>query len=204
MGGYCEFMKTSLRLLPVILAAPFLSQCASVRPQGSSDQEKRDFIDKEATTILTKLEKQAPKSTKQITDAQGVAVFRYSSAKLPLILGGIGGGSGYGVAVDNSDKARTYMKVQKVNWGLGMGARDNSVVFVFSDREVFEKFRKGKWDGGASAEATVKANDMGADVGGAASVKKGFAAYTLTESGLSYGVTYQTRRFAPIGSLNKN
>ena len=197
-------MKANLRILPVILAAPFLSQCASISPQGSSNQEKREFIDKEATTILAKLEKQAPKSKTEIADAEGVAVFRYASAKLPLILTGIGGGSGYGVAVDNADKSRTYMKVQKFNWGLGMGARDNSVVFVFNDREVFNTFRKGKWDGGASAEATVKANEMGADVGGAASIKKGFTAYTLTESGLSYGVTYQTRRFSPIGSLNKN
>lgn len=39
-------------------------------------------------------------------------------------------------------------------------------------------------------------------LGGVASVKQGFTAYTLTESGLSYGVTYQTRRFTPIGSLN--
>jgi lipid-binding SYLF domain-containing protein len=197
-------MRIPLKFLPVILVVPFLSQCASIKPQGSSDQEKRDFIDKEATTILAKLEKQVPKSTKEIADAKGVVAFRYSSAKLPLILSGIGGGSGYGVAVDKSDKSHTYMKVQKFNWGLGMGARDNSVVFVFNDRKIFERFRKGKWDGGASAEATVKANDVGADVGGVATVKKGFTAYTLTESGLSYGVTYQTRRFTPIGSLNKN
>ena len=197
-------MVISLKFLPLVLVVPFLSQCASIKPQGSSDQAKRDFIDKEASMILAKLKKQTPNSTKQIADAEGVAVFRYSSAKLPIILGGIGGGSGYGVAVDKSDESHTYMKVQKINWGVGMGARDNSVIFVFTDREVFSKFRRGKWDGGASAEATVKANGMGADVGGIATIKKGFTAYTLTEAGLSYGVTYQTRRFTPIDSLNKN
>jgi hypothetical protein len=52
--------------------------------------------------------------------------------------------------------------------------------------------------------ATVKANDMGADLGGPASVKKGFKAYPLTDAGISDGVTYQTRRFSPIPPMNSN
>jgi len=95
------------------------------------------------------------------------------------------------------------MKVQKFNWGLGTGVRENSVVFIFNDREIFEKFRSGKWDAGPSAEATAKKDDLGAGLGGTATFKKGMKAYALTDSGLSYGLTYQTRRFSPIRSLNR-
>jgi lipid-binding SYLF domain-containing protein len=188
----------------MLLSVGVLSQCASVKPDGANVSEQRPFVDREADGIIAKLGEQSPSSKKDIENSEGYAVFKYSSGKLPLILGGIGAGAGYGVAVDQGDDSRTYMKVRKLNWGLGMGVRENSVVFAFTDREVFEKFRGGKWDGGASAEATVKANDMGADLGGSASVKKGFKAYTLTDAGISYGVTYQTRRFSPIPSMNSN
>lgn len=191
--------KNLFLLLPMLL---FCTQCASVRPQGSTAEEQRSFIDKETAAVVAKLAKQEPSSSGKIARSEGYAVFRYASGKLPLILTGIGTGSGYGVAVDTKDGTRTYMKVRKLNWGLGMGVKDNSVVFVFSDRAVFDKFRNGKWDGGAAAEATVKADERGADIGGVATMKKGFVAYTLTDAGLSYGVTYQTRRFSPVSSLN--
>lgn len=196
-------MKTLLRLLALGPVVALSTQCASVKPQGSSPDEQRDFIDKEAAEIVAKLEKQKPDVSKEIATSEGYAAFRYASGKLPLILSGIGAGSGFGVAVDQQDESRTYMKVRKLNWGLGTGVKDNSVVFVFTDRAAFDKFRTGKWDGGAAAEATVKAGEMGGDVGGVATVKKGYHVYTLTDSGLSYGVTWQTRRFSPISSLNK-
>jgi len=115
----------------------------------------------------------------------------------------VGGGAGYGVADDGSDDDRTYMKVQKLNRGWGMGVEANSVIFIFDQREVFDKFKTGKWDGGVAAEATVKNDDLGTGVGGVAGPGKRFTAYKLTDSGLSYGVTYQTLRFSPILSLNR-
>ncbi|MCH7224825.1 hypothetical protein [Haloferula sp. A504] len=191
-----------LRFLAAIALPCLACQCASMNPEGSTDAEKRTFIDKEASRILQDLQKSSPEAGGEIASAEGYAAFRYTSGKLPIVLGGLGGGAGYGVAVDPSDEARTYMKVQKLNWGWGMGVKENSVVFVFDDREVFDKFKTGKWDSGAAAEATVKKDDLGAGVGGVASPGKGFKAYTLTDSGLSYGVTYQTRRFSPIRALN--
>ncbi len=171
-------------------------------PQGSTEAEQRAFIDKEASRILDELQKSTPDTRDELASAEGYAAFRYTSGKLPIILGGLGGGAGYGVAVDPSEDERTYMKVQKLNWGWGMGVKENSVVFIFDEREVFDKFKTGKWDSGAAAEATVKKDDIGGGVGGVASPGRGFKAYTLTDSGLSYGVTYQTRRFSPVRALN--
>lgn len=173
-----------------------------MKPEGATGAEQRAFIDKETDSVLTRLAKEDPESKEALASAEGHAIFRYSAGKLPLILTGIGAGSGYGVAVDATDESRTYMKVRKYNWGLGMGVRENSVVFAFSDREVFDKFRSGKWLGGASAEATAKKDETGVGVGGTASVKKGYKVYTLTEAGLSYGVTYETLRYSPVGKLN--
>jgi lipid-binding SYLF domain-containing protein len=192
-----------LRCLLAISPALLLCQCASTRPQGSSAAEQREFIDAEAARIIDQLVGKTPEAEREIAAAEGVAAFRYSSGKLPIVLGGLGGGAGYGVAVDQADDSRTYMKVQKVNWGWGMGVKENAVVFVFEDRAVFDKFRAGKWDSGAAAEATAKKDDVGAGVGATATAKEGFKAYTLTDSGLSYGITYQARRFSPIGSLNR-
>ncbi len=172
-----------------------------MKPEGSTAAEQRAYIDAEAERILARLARENPASGGEIFAAEGHAVFRYTSGKMPLILGGLGAGSGYGVAIDGDE--RTYMKVQKLNWGWGMGVKENAVVFIFDDAAVFEKFRRGKWDSGAAAEATVQKDDVGGGVGGAVSQKKGFKAYELSESGLSYGITYRARRFSPTPSLNR-
>ncbi|WP_295803293.1 hypothetical protein [uncultured Microbulbifer sp.] len=190
-------MKSFLLLLLAFLCV----QCASMKPEGATPAEQRAFIDGEAERILAKLAEEEPDSTRELAAAEGHAVFRYTSGKMPLILGGLGAGSGYGVAVD--DDQRTYMKIQKLNWGWGMGVKENAVVFIFDDAEVFEKFRRGKWDSGAAAEATVKADELGGGIGASATQKEGFKAYELSESGLSYGITYRTRRFSPTSSLNR-
>jgi len=198
-------MNRRLIHLALILPLTFtLCQCSSMKPEGGTPVEQRAFIDSETNAVVERLKKQDPKSVDDLANSEGVAAFKYASGKLPLILGGLGAGSGYGVAYDNAKtEDRTYMKVSKYNWGFGMGVKDQSVVFVFQDRAVFDKFRSGKWDGGAGAEATVKAGEAGGGIGGTATPKKGFNAYTLTEAGMSYGVTYQARRFSPIKSLNR-
>lgn len=192
-----------MRLLGVGVMVLGLCQCGWMGPAGGSSAEQRAFIDEECEKVIEQLERQVPKALGEIHDSEGYAVFRYSSGKLPIVLGGLGAGGGCGVAVDPRDSSRSYMKVQKLNWGWGMGVKENSVVFVFSDRAVFEKFRKGKWDGGAAADATVKAGGVGGGLSGEASLKSGYHAYEMTDSGLSYGITYRTRRFSPIGKLNR-
>ena len=192
-----------MKWIPSAVLPLVFSQCASLSPEGGTPEEQRAFIDADAARIVRQLEKESPGSKDEIAESAGYGVFRYSSGKLPLILGGLGAGRGYGVAVDGESADRSYMKVQKINWGWGMGVKESAVVFIFDDRPAFEGFREGKWDGGVAAEANVKAGEHGGGVGGVASVRDGFKAYTLTEAGLSYGFTYQTRRFSPIEKLNR-
>lgn len=195
-------VTTWLRFLPLTLGPVLLCQCVSMRPEGDTAQAQREFIDSEARKVIEKLEKEAPESAEEIAEAEGYAAFRYKSGRLPFWLTGLGGGSGYGVAVDNADEDRTYMKVSKFNWGMGMALSEMSVVFVFSDREAFDEFRHGTWDSGPAAEVTVKADEVGGGIGGAVITQDGFKAYNLTDSGVSYGVSYKARRFTPIGPLN--
>jgi lipid-binding SYLF domain-containing protein len=192
-----------LRTVSVSLILPVLTQCSSLKPEGSTAEEQREFIDARTAEAVERLEKENPEARGELASSEGYAVFRYSSGKLPLILTGLGAGSGYGLAVDSLDDSRTYMKVRKYNWGFGTGVRENSVIFAFSERDAFEKFRSGQWTSGGGAEATAKTDDAGMGVGGTASVKTGYKAWTLTEAGLSYGITYEAMRYSPVSALDQ-
>ena len=47
----------------------------------------------------------------------------YRLSKLPIVIGGLGGGGGYGFAVNNETGEQTFMKVTMGEWGLGLGTR---------------------------------------------------------------------------------
>lgn len=195
-------MQKSITPLLAGLLGLLVSSCATVKPEGDNITQQRAFVDKDTAELLATLYEREPGARKEVEDAVGYAVFRYRATKLPIVLSGIGGGAGYGLATEGTSNEKTYMKVSKVQWGVGLGVRELAVVFVFQDQEVFEKFRSGKWDTGGGAEATAKTGDTGAALAASASTGKGFKSYTFTESGLSYGATWHARRFKPNGAMN--
>ena len=88
------------------------------------------------------------------------------------------------------------MKVTNAEWGWGMGTREEGVLFIFHTREVMEQFLAGKWQWAAGAEVTAKPGGTG--VGGDTGTRSNatLTAYTLTNAGISYGITIRGRKFS--------
>lgn len=195
------------QLVIALLAAAGLFMavgCATTKPQGSSLEEQQQFVLEDTSDLLETLYERKPKAKAEVENAIGYGVFRYRASKLPVILSGIGGGAGYGVATDTSTDENTFMKVSKLQWGVGLGTRELAVVFIFNERDAFERFRTGKWDTGGGAEVTAKTEQVGAALDASAATGKGFKSYTFTETGLSYGATWHARKFSPNKAMNSD
>jgi len=194
--------QTSTIMAFLAVLACFLSGCASVKPEGDTVEERRQFIEDSMKALMANYEKQTPDLPEKLENSVGYAIFRYRASKLPMVLSGFGGGKGFGLARDMETGELTYMKITKTQWGVGMGTRELGALFIFSDRAAFEKFISGKWDAGGGVEATAKGGEKGGGMEGAATTKAGFEVIQITESGLSYGATWRARKFSPDKSLN--
>ena len=108
-------------ILVAALALVVATGCASV--QGADKDEKQAYIIGAVGEMMADLYDEKPELEKEVEQAVGWAAFNYRLTKLPVILTGIGGGGGFGVAVDNGTGEKTYMTVQMGEWGVGMATR---------------------------------------------------------------------------------
>jgi len=135
---------------------------------------RRAKMDTVAQESLDRLMSESPGAKKLFDNAYGYAVF--SNLKFAL---GISGGGGHGVAVTKSGE-RTYMKMGTAGVGLGLGGRKYQVVFLFENKQVFDRFVNKGWQADTSASAT--AGKAGAEV--ASNFTNGLAVYQFSDKGL--------------------
>ncbi len=177
-------------LLPVLLVA-----CAAT---GDTPDDQRANIDRRTEEVLARLYKESPAAEKQVTGSAGYAVFSNFGVDLFLV----GGGGGYGVAVDRSSGERTYMKVGEAGVGIGFGVKDFRAVFVFETEERLRRFVDSGWDASVEAAASAEVDGKGATASGAASFMDGMAIYQLTETGLALRANVRGTRYWKDSSLN--
>jgi lipid-binding SYLF domain-containing protein len=134
--------------------------------------------------VLTELYSAKPDIQAQINSASGYAVF--SNANINLIFASFGGG--VGVIHDNGTSTDTYMRMGEIGVGIGAGVKDFRVIFVFHDKAALEHFLDVGISVGGQADATAKAGDLGAAVGGEAIIDN-VSVYQLTQSGLALQAT---------------
>src|SRR5262249_49483598 len=128
---------------------------AGVTVLAKTKAEKQAEARKKADETLQRLYKSQPSAQAAIKSAAGYAVFNNKGAK--ILVGGTG--SGKGIAVDNSTKQVTYMKMREIQAGLGMGVKKFSVVFVFENKKVLDDFVNGGWDAGGQNTAAAESGD---------------------------------------------
>lgn len=185
-------MSASLFGLVLTLA---LGGCATT--SGTSPQEKRKAVLDMRTEVLAELYKARPSARAEIAAAPGYAVF--SNANINVIFASFGGG--YGVVKDNRTGHQVFMKMGEVGIGLGLGVKDFRAVFVFHDRSSLDKFINSGWEFGGHADASAKASDKGAAVGGEA-LLDGITIYQLTKSGLALQATVKGTKYWKDDELN--
>ena len=182
------------RLIISWLAIVVLAGCAAA---GSTPSEKKASIEQMRVDVLNAVYKDKPAVRALVNSAPGYAVF--SNVNVNLILFSAGGG--YGVAVDNSDGQKTYMKMGEGGIGFGAGIKDFRALFVFDNQRTMDNFIKYGWQAGANADAAAKAGDKGGAVGKEA-VIDGITVYQLTENGVALQATIKAAKFWVDDSLN--
>ncbi len=164
---------------------------------GRTKPEKRQAVLSMKNNVLSDLYKIKPDVKAQISSAPGYAVF--SNVNVNIILASFGGG--YGVVKNNKTGKHTYMKMGEVGLGLGLGAKDFRVIFVFHNTQTMKRFIEQGWAFGAKADAAAKASDKGVAVGGEATVDN-FTIYQLTKTGLALQATVKGSKYWRDDSLN--
>ncbi|MGD9161963.1 MAG: YSC84-related protein [Desulfobacteraceae bacterium] len=186
-------MKKFFPIVLVILSLCF-SGCATT---GKTPAEKRKTILSMKNDVLSDLYKQKPDVRQQIASAPGYAVF--SNVNVNIIFASFGGG--YGVVKNNKTGKYTYMKMGEVGVGLGLGAKDFRVVFVFHNSKTLNYFIEHGWTFGAQTDAAAKATDKGGAIGGEISANN-ITIYQLTETGLALQATVKGTKYWKDDSLN--
>ncbi len=147
---------------------------------------------------LARLYEQKPTARNVIGKAAGYAVFSNVNAQYFIV----GGGGGFGVAVDKSSGHRTYMKMVQGGLGLGLGVQDIRVVFVFHSERSYMNFVNKGWEFGGQADAAAKAEDKGVAATGEVSIDSETTMYTMSEAGLMAKVNLAGTKYWRDDSLN--
>lgn len=125
-------MRGLLEVLGVSALGIFCGSCET--PGSHSLREHRATVVARCQETLEELYARAPEARAGVEAAPGYAVLRQGGLQVPLP----GTGKGYGVAVDNRNGKRTFLRTS----GLGTDASAGLVV-VFATREMFTGFVAG-------------------------------------------------------------
>ncbi len=185
-------------LLLVVFTLTLVSLSACLAPQGDTPEKKRTAIIDMHDDTLSRLYQQRPTARSVIDQSAGYAVFSNVNA-LYLI---VGGGGGYGVAVDRSSGHKTYMKMAQVDLGLGLGVQDIRVIFVFHSARAYMDFVNSGWEFGGQADAVAKARDKGVAATGEISIDAETTMYTMSEAGLMAKVNLAGTKYWKDAGLN--
>jgi lipid-binding SYLF domain-containing protein len=169
--------------------------------KGDNVEEKRAAVRKDRDEILAKLYAAHPEAKEKIEKAVGYGTFNNKNMNLFLL----STGHGYGMVVDKSGK-ETFMAMGSLGGGVGLGAKDISVVFIYKNADVMNKFIESGWQFGGEADATAKAGDKG---GGAAkeaaadTAANVFEIYQMTDAGVALQATVAGTKYWKDKDLNK-
>jgi len=185
------------RTIASILCVAMLS--TSVCLAADDNDEKREKTRKMAAESLQDLYKLEPSAQATIQKAAGYAVFDNMGVNVLLL----STARGSGLAVNNTTKQETFMKMMSAGAGLGMGVKDYVVVFVFANDKAFAQFLESGWSGSAQGDAAAKVGEKGGAYSGAAEVAPGVWVYQITKNGLALQLTLQGTKYYKNDDLNK-
>jgi lipid-binding SYLF domain-containing protein len=185
--------------MAAVLAMPVAAGLFGAK--GDSVEEKQGAVRKQRDEILAKLYATHPEAKEKIQKAVGYGTFNNKNMNLFLL----STGHGYGMVVDKSGK-ETFMAMGSLGGGVGLGAKDLSVVFIFKKEDTLKKFIESGWQFGGEADATAKAGDKGgaaAKEGAADTAASVFEIYQMTDTGVALQATVAGTKYWKDKDLNK-
>ena len=110
---------------------------------------------------------------------------------------------GRGVAYNNETGEEVFMRMKEVGIGLGAGAREYDLIFVFDNKEAWYKFISGQTKFGGEASATATDGKSGGALEGASLASSGIWVYQMTTKGISLEATLNGTKYYTDKKLNK-
>ena len=147
-------------IVPLVAVVMLFAVALSAK---DSPQQEREKTQKMAAQTLQDLYKLQPAAQAGIQKSAGYAVF--SNVGVNLLL--LSTAHGAGIAVDSKTKQETFMKMISAGAGLGMGAKDYRVIFVFEDDKALGQFLNSGWAADAQTDAAAKTSKAGGAYSGA-------------------------------------
>lgn len=193
-------MKKQILLTLVVAALAIPAAAGLFSAKGDNGDEKRAAVRKDRDEILAKLYAAHPDAKEKIQKAAGYGTFNNKNMNLFLL----SSGHGYGMVVDKGG-TETFMAMGSLGGGVGLGAKDLSVVFIFKDAGVMKKFVETGWQFGAEADATAKSGEKGAAASKEGAADTGanlFEIYQLTDTGVALQATVAGTKYWKDKELN--
>lgn len=188
-----------LRSLMLAGATALVFTTGCMGPKGKTVAEKRSYADHMLQTTMDQVSATNPDVAAKAKGAAGYGVF--SNIGAAWFVGG--GGSGYGVVVDNKTGAKTYMKMVRGSLGLGLGAKGYKAVGIFHDPETLNSFTTSGWDFDGELSAAAKFSKGGGDFDRSGSIKDGIEVYQYTDWGLYARAAVGLGKAFPHKKLNE-
>jgi lipid-binding SYLF domain-containing protein len=193
-------MQLKLMLCVAAIAVAIPASAGFFSAKGDNNDEKREKVRKDRDEILAKLYAAHPDAKAKIEKASGYGTFNNKNMNLFLL----STGHGYGVISDKSGK-ETYMAMGSLGGGVGLGAKDLSVIFIFKNPEVMNKFIQTGWQFGGEASAAAKSGDKGVNAAKEAAADTGanlFEIYQITDTGVALQATVAGTKYWKDKELN--
>jgi lipid-binding SYLF domain-containing protein len=190
--------RLGIFFIVLLLAAAACPPSASGADDAKAKEKNRADIVKMSDATLSRLYKAQPQAKTAVAKAAGYAVFSNFGMKILLA----GSGTGKGVAVNNSTKKKTYMKMVEVQAGLGIGIKKFRLVWVFENQKDLDAFINSGWELGGQTSAAAQTSGKGAAFAGAMSVAPGIWLYQLTDDGLALELTAKGTKYYKDSDLN--
>ena len=163
---------------------------ASVVNGKSIPIEERDAVRMElqqkAQDIITAVVANNPQVQEEIDNSVGYLAGTAFSAKSLLL----GGATGEGIIYDKHNRSRTYIDLNRIELGVGLGAGDYRYLVIFQERSSLLRFRRGTWKSSIGAEAEIGEQDKGSST----ITNKGYKIYVLEDTGANASITLRLAR----------
>ncbi len=175
----------------------FAVGCAGTKSKSEKDTA-RDSLRSMTERTLAKLYQDEPAAKGAVADAAGYAVFSDFGFKVVFM----GGAHGKGLAVNKTTKQETFMKMLELQPGLGVGAENYHLVFIFENPDAFNTFVTSGWELGTNALASAKGGSTGSGAAGALSFSHGVKLYQFDATGAIVGVSITGAKYYKDDDLN--
>ena len=189
-------MKKAWQILCLVCVVMVL--CAGT-VMAKSVEEKRIETREKADEVLEELYERQPNARYEVENSPAYAVFFNTGIKIGIL----GGAHGRGIAINNETDEECFMNMKEIAAGLGLGVKEYSLVFIFEDQDIWNRFTSGDWTcGGGSADAGATDGVNGGSLEGAVKLADGIWVYQMTTKGLTLEASLNGTKFTRDKKLN--